>query len=148
MVRSSVQSRLKAYLPFPSRRGDGDDNDNNTAAAAANPPLPAPTTSTTEAARSSRINLLTLYSVIVAGASAAGFGYENAIIGPLAALPEFVLRYQEGMKDPALALRSGGLTSLETVLSAVNQNLLFSIPLVGTIVGAVLASPLQHHLGR
>ncbi|KAK0533081.1 hypothetical protein OC842_003095 [Tilletia horrida] len=77
------------------------------------------------------------YSMFVAGMSAASFGYENAIISPLVALPEFVDKYQG--YDEA----QGGL-----VFSTRNQNLLFSLPLVGTIFGAMLATPLQNLIGR
>jgi MFS family permease len=34
------------------------------------------------------------------------------------------------------------------VLTAHNQNLIFSVPLVGSIIGAVVASPLNFHFGR
>lgn len=34
------------------------------------------------------------------------------------------------------------------VLTARNQNLVFSLPLVGSVVGGLLASPLNFHLGR
>lgn len=34
------------------------------------------------------------------------------------------------------------------VLTARNQNLVFSVPLVGSIIGAVVASPLNFHFGR
>ncbi|KDN43549.1 hypothetical protein K437DRAFT_257444 [Tilletiaria anomala UBC 951] len=94
----------------------------------------------TEAARSSSINFLTCFAVAAAGASAAGFGYENAIIGPLAALPAFVERYQSPSDTAS--------TSSGYVFTAVHQNILFSIPLIGSIIGAVLATPLQNRFGR
>lgn len=34
------------------------------------------------------------------------------------------------------------------VLTARNQNLVFSLPLVGSVIGGILASPLNFHLGR
>lgn len=34
------------------------------------------------------------------------------------------------------------------VLTARNQNLVFSLPLVGSVIGGLLASPLNFHLGR
>ncbi len=133
-----------------------------------------------EAANASSINFLTYYSIVVAGASAAGFQYENALIGPLAALPSFVLRFQAGVSDPdMLAQMAGTATAIvnagtagtnttdttasaaggaaassstaaipSTVLTAVNQNLIFAIPLLGSIIGAVAATPLQNRLGR
>ncbi|CAD6932860.1 unnamed protein product [Tilletia controversa] len=78
-----------------------------------------------------------VYSMVVAGMSAASFGYENSVISPLVALPSFVDRYQ------GVDQAQGGL-----VFSTKNQNLLISLPLVGTILGACLAAPLQNALGR
>lgn len=34
------------------------------------------------------------------------------------------------------------------VLTARNQNLVFSLPLVGSVIGGLLASPMNFHLGR
>ena len=102
------------------------------------PSDPTNLTSSSSAARSSRISTLTYFALIAAGASAAGFAFENSLIGPLAALPAFVERYQGNEVGPDGTL----------VLTALHQNIIFSVPLVATIIGAVLATPLQRCLGR
>ncbi|KAB8073521.1 general substrate transporter [Aspergillus leporis] len=65
------------------------------------------------------------------------FGFDDKIISPVAALEPFVDRYQG--PNPVTG---------KYVFSARNQNLLFSVPLVGSILGGVLASPLNFHFGR
>ncbi|KAL9931277.1 hypothetical protein V8E36_009884 [Tilletia maclaganii] len=80
---------------------------------------------------------LLVYSMFVAGMSAASFAYENSVISPIVALEPFVEKYQ-GFDEA-----QGGL-----VFSTRNQNLLISLPLVGTILGACLATPLQNFMGR
>ncbi|KAE8231465.1 hypothetical protein CF326_g3521 [Tilletia indica] len=78
-----------------------------------------------------------VYSMVITGMSAASFQWENILISPLVALPTFVERYQ------GFDQAQGGL-----VFSTKNQNLLISLPLVGTILGACIAAPLQNRIGR
>ncbi|KAF5858859.1 hypothetical protein ETB97_003656 [Aspergillus alliaceus] len=65
------------------------------------------------------------------------FGFDDKIISPVAALEPFVDKYQG--PNPVTG---------KYVFSARNQNLLFSVPLVGSILGGLLASPLNFHFGR
>ncbi|KAF7713477.1 MFS-type Sugar/inositol transporter [Penicillium ucsense] len=65
------------------------------------------------------------------------FGYDDKLISPVAALPAFVDKYQG--PNPV----TGRL-----VLTARNQDLVFSLPLVGSILGGLLSSPLNYYLGR
>ncbi|KAI9375889.1 general substrate transporter [Aspergillus egyptiacus] len=83
------------------------------------------------------INALLILACIAFGSASFVFGFDDKIISPLAALSEFVQDFQG--PNPV----DGSL-----VLTARNQNLIFSVPLVGSIVGGVAASPLNNHLGR
>ncbi|BFZ56004.1 hypothetical protein PYCC9005_003046 [Savitreella phatthalungensis] len=70
-------------------------------------------------------------------ASQFGYGYDDKVISPIAAIPQFVERYQG--RDRATG---------ELVLSARHQNLVFSLPLVGAIIGAIMTTPLNKKFGR
>ncbi|KAJ5231357.1 uncharacterized protein N7469_005945 [Penicillium citrinum] len=83
------------------------------------------------------VNALLIFSCIVFGAASFIFGYDDKIISPLAALPLFVAKFQG--PNPA----TGAFA-----LTARNQDLVFSIPLVGAVLGGLLASPLNFHFGR
>lgn len=84
------------------------------------------------------LNCRSIFAMVVFGCSSFMFGYDNGIIGSLVALPLFVQKYQGD------ALNADGILAF----TAKNQNLLFSVPLVGSIFGAVLATPLQNKCGR
>ncbi|KAF9892172.1 hypothetical protein FE257_002578 [Aspergillus nanangensis] len=79
---------------------------------------------------------LVLACTIFAAASLL-FGFDDKIISPVAALEPFVDKYQ-GL-NPATGTY---------VLTARNQTLVFSVPLVGSIIGGIAASPLNFHYGR
>ncbi|KAK9452803.1 major facilitator superfamily domain-containing protein [Dipodascopsis uninucleata] len=83
------------------------------------------------------INILLIYACTVFGASTFLFGFDNNVISPVVALKQFVDKYQ-GLNP----------TTGKYVFTARNQNLLFSLPLVGSIVGGLMASPANNHLGR
>ncbi|EPQ30684.1 uncharacterized protein PFL1_01585 [Pseudozyma flocculosa PF-1] len=76
-------------------------------------------------------------TVLTISLSGATYGLENAIMSPLAAMPRFVEKFQGVNPD------TGDLT-----FTASHQSMLFSIPLIGTILGAILSSPLQNRFGR
>lgn len=90
------------------------------------------------AASQRALNFKSIYAMVVFGCSSFMFGYDNGIIGSLVSLPDFVRKYQGS------ALNGDGLLAF----TARNQNLLFSVPLVGSIFGAILATPLQNYCGR
>ncbi|CAG9951564.1 unnamed protein product [Clonostachys rosea f. rosea IK726] len=82
-------------------------------------------------------NFFLILSCFTVGASSVLFGYDDKIVSPVAAMTPFVERFQ-GL-DP----------SVETpILTSKNQTLVFAVPLVGAIVGAVIASPLTTKFGR
>ncbi|KAJ5180330.1 hypothetical protein N7492_003540 [Penicillium capsulatum] len=83
------------------------------------------------------VNSLLVLACLVFGAAAFIFGYDDKIISPVVALPEFVEKFQ-GRNPVTNAF----------VLTARNQNLIISLPLVGAVAGGLLASPLNFHLGR
>ncbi|OJJ04854.1 hypothetical protein ASPVEDRAFT_44398 [Aspergillus versicolor CBS 583.65] len=83
------------------------------------------------------VNALMILACIAFGSASFVFGFDDKVISPLAALSEFVQTFQG--PNPV----DGSL-----VLTARNQNLIFSVPLVGSIFGGILASPLNNHLGR
>ncbi|KAL4910945.1 hypothetical protein BDW74DRAFT_184547 [Aspergillus multicolor] len=83
------------------------------------------------------VNALLILACIAFGCASFVFGFDDKVISPLAALSAFVEDFQG--PNPV----DGSL-----VLTARNQNLIFSVPLVGSIVGGVAASPLNNFLGR
>ncbi|KAJ5675924.1 hypothetical protein N7462_008821 [Penicillium macrosclerotiorum] len=83
------------------------------------------------------VNALLVFACIVFGAASFMFGYDDKLISPIAALASFVEKFQG--PNPATG---------RYVLTARNQNLIFSLPLVGSVVGGLLASPLNFHFGR
>ncbi|CAG8403462.1 unnamed protein product [Penicillium salamii] len=86
--------------------------------------------------RHSQINARLIFTCVVFGAASFLFGFDDKIISPVAALPAFVEKFQ------------GPNPSGKYVLTARNQNLVFSLPLVGSVFGGLLASPMNYHLGR
>ncbi|CAI7629283.1 unnamed protein product [Penicillium glandicola] len=87
--------------------------------------------------RKSQINFQLIFACTVFGAASFLFGFDDKIISPVAALSAFVEKFQG--PNPATG---------NYVLTASNQNLVFSLPLVGSVIGGLLASPLNFHLGR
>ncbi|EPS26106.1 hypothetical protein PDE_01042 [Penicillium oxalicum 114-2] len=85
----------------------------------------------------SAVNARLIFACVVFCAASFVFGYDDKLISPVAALPAFVEKYQG--PNPA----TGRL-----VLTARNQDLVFSLPLIGAVVGGLLSSPLNYHLGR
>ncbi|CEO58449.1 hypothetical protein PMG11_03173 [Penicillium brasilianum] len=83
------------------------------------------------------VNARLVFACVVFGAASFMFGYDDKLISPVAALPGFVEKFQG--PNPV----TGRL-----VLTARNQNLVFSLPLVGAVLGGLLASPLNYHFGR
>ncbi|KAK9482115.1 general substrate transporter [Lipomyces starkeyi] len=82
-------------------------------------------------------NPFLVFSLMVFGASTLLFGFDNNVVSPIAALEPFVRKFQ-GIN---------GATGTY-VFTARNQDLIFSVPLVGTIIGACAASPIQLKFGR
>lgn len=78
-----------------------------------------------------------MYHIVVIGASAFLYGYDNAIVSPVAALEPFVERYQG--PNP---------TTGQLVFTANNQSLVFSLPLAGSVLGALCAPWFQVKYGR
>ncbi|KAJ5202373.1 hypothetical protein N7449_004452 [Penicillium cf. viridicatum] len=87
--------------------------------------------------RKSAINVHLIFACTVFGAASFLFGFDDKIISPVAALPGFVEKFQG--PNPITG---------KYVLTARNQNLVFSLPLVGSVIGGLLASPMNFHLGR
>ncbi|KAL5360315.1 general substrate transporter [Aspergillus floccosus] len=83
------------------------------------------------------INAFLVLTCAIFAAASLLFGFDDKIISPVASLEPFVAKYQ----GPNHA-------SGKYVLTARNQNLVFSVPLVGSILGGLAASPLNFHLGR
>ncbi|OJJ55914.1 hypothetical protein ASPSYDRAFT_157598 [Aspergillus sydowii CBS 593.65] len=83
------------------------------------------------------VNALLILACVAFGSASFVFGFDDKVISPLAALSEFVQTFQG--PNPV----DGSL-----VLTARNQNLIFSVPLVGSIFGGIVASPLNNHFGR
>ncbi|KAK9477820.1 putative MFS alpha-glucoside transporter [Lipomyces japonicus] len=88
-------------------------------------------------AKKSALNSLLIFACVAFGSASFLFGYDDKVISPVAALTGFVEKFQG--RDP---------TTGKLVLTARNQNLVFSVPLVGSIFGGLAASPLNHHFGR
>lgn len=76
-------------------------------------------------------------TVITIALSGATYGLENSLMSPLAAMPEFVKKYQGINRD-----------TRDYTFTASHQSMIFSIPLIGTIAGALLSPFLQDRLGR
>jgi MFS family permease len=72
------------------------------------------------------------FPVFIVGMSWGLYGYDNSFVSPMLSLPHFVARYQG----------SG------TAFTALNLNLLISVPLVGAALGSFASVPLQYRLGR
>ncbi|PWY78601.1 sugar transporter [Aspergillus eucalypticola CBS 122712] len=83
------------------------------------------------------VNFFLLLTCAAFGSASLVFGFDDKIISPVAALAPFVDKYQG--PEP--------LTG-KLVLTARNQSILFSIPLIGSILGGLAASPLNSRLGR
>ncbi|KAJ5570322.1 uncharacterized protein N7459_009752 [Penicillium hispanicum] len=83
------------------------------------------------------VNALLILACTVFGAASFIFGYDDKVISPVIALPAFVAKFQG--PNPV---------TMEYDLTARNQNLVISVPLVGAVVGGLLASPLNFHFGR
>ncbi|OKL55953.1 hypothetical protein UA08_08604 [Talaromyces atroroseus] len=82
------------------------------------------------------VNACLIYACIAFGSASFLFGYDDKVISPVAALNGFVAQFQG---DPARGTLS---------LTARNQDLVFSVPLVGSIIGGLAASPLNTRFGR
>ncbi|KAI9893361.1 MAG: hypothetical protein M1814_006657 [Vezdaea aestivalis] len=83
------------------------------------------------------VNPLLVLCCITIGASSFFYGYDNNLISPIVALKPFVEKYQ-GVNP----------VTKKYVFTAYNQNLLFSVPLVASIIGALVTPPLTFRLGR
>ncbi len=82
----------------------------------------------------SRSVLVTVVTIALSGAT---YGLENSLMSPLAAMPEFVKKYQGLNRD-----------TRDYTFTASHQSMIFSIPLIGTIFGALLSPYVQNRLGR
>ncbi|ETS62565.1 sucrose transporter [Moesziomyces aphidis] len=82
----------------------------------------------------SRSVLVTVVTIALSGAT---YGLENSLMSPLAAMPEFVKKYQGLNHD-----------TRDYTFTASHQSMIFSIPLIGTIFGALLSPYVQNRLGR
>ncbi|SPO32349.1 related to monosaccharide transporter [Ustilago trichophora] len=76
-------------------------------------------------------------TVVTIALSGATYGLENSLMSPLAAMPEFVKKYQ-GINAETRSY----------TFTASHQSMIFSIPLIGTIFGALISPYLQNRLGR
>ncbi|KAH8705318.1 putative MFS alpha-glucoside transporter [Talaromyces proteolyticus] len=83
------------------------------------------------------VNVLLILACVAFGSASFLFGYDDKVISPVAALSAYVEKFQG--PNPV----DGTL-----VLTARNQNLVFSVPLVGSILGGLAASPLNSRYGR
>ncbi|CAI7612169.1 unnamed protein product [Penicillium discolor] len=83
------------------------------------------------------INAWLIFTCTVFGAASFLFGFDDKIISPIAALTPFVAKFQG--PNP---------TTGHNILTASNKSLIFSLPLVGSVIGGLLASPLNFHFGR
>ncbi|KAF7591983.1 hypothetical protein BBP40_000830 [Aspergillus hancockii] len=83
------------------------------------------------------VNLVLAVACVVFGAASLLLDFDDKLISPVAALHPFVERYQG--PNPK--------TSRYT-LTAHNQNIIFSIPLAGSILGGLAASPPNFRFGR
>ncbi|QRD84291.1 permease of the major facilitator superfamily [Aspergillus flavus] len=95
------------------------------------------TTNSHHLSKERTVNVFLLVACVVFGAASFLFGFDDKIISPVAALHPFVERYQG--PNP----RTGRYT-----LTAHNQNIVFSVPLVGSILGGLAASPMNFRFGR
>ncbi|EHK21557.1 uncharacterized protein TRIVIDRAFT_91290 [Trichoderma virens Gv29-8] len=84
------------------------------------------------------INVLLVLSCLAFGAASFLFGYDDKVISPVAATEYFVKKFQ-GHPNPA---------SGKFALTARNQDLVFSVPLVGSVVGGLATTPLSSRFGR
>ncbi|EST05888.1 General substrate transporter [Kalmanozyma brasiliensis GHG001] len=82
-------------------------------------------------------SLSVFVTVLTIALSGATYGLENSLMSPLAAMPEFVKKYQ-GLNR----------ATRDYTFTASHQSMIFSIPLIGTICGALLSPFLQNKLGR
>ncbi|CCF47981.1 hypothetical protein NDA11_004122 [Ustilago hordei] len=76
-------------------------------------------------------------TVITIALSGATYGLENSLMSPLSAIPEFVKKYQ-GLNH----------ATRDYTFTANRQSMIFAIPLIGTIIGAIISPRLQSRLGR
>ncbi|KAJ9313712.1 hypothetical protein DTO271D3_6016 [Paecilomyces variotii] len=83
------------------------------------------------------VNAFLILACIAFGSASFLFGYDDKVISPIAALTAYVEKYQG--PNPVTG---------KLVLTARNQNLVFAVPLVGSIIGGLAASPLNNHFGR
>ncbi|KAL1614623.1 hypothetical protein SLS54_009593 [Diplodia seriata] len=83
------------------------------------------------------VNALLVATCTVFAAASFLFGFDDKVISPIVALEPFVDKYQG--PNP---------TTGKLVFTARNQNLLFAVPLVGSILGALAAYPLNNRFGR
>ena len=71
-------------------------------------------------------------SVAIVGMSWGLYGYDNSFVSPLLSLPHFVAKYQGS----------------DSAFTALNLNLLVSVPLIGAALGSYLSVPIQQKIGR
>ncbi|SNX82070.1 related to monosaccharide transporter [Melanopsichium pennsylvanicum] len=76
-------------------------------------------------------------TVVTIALSGATYGLENSLMSPLAAMPDFVKKHQ-GINHE----------TRNYTFTASHQSMIFSIPLIGTIFGALVSPYLQNRLGR
>ncbi|KAJ5677489.1 uncharacterized protein N7477_003122 [Penicillium maclennaniae] len=104
--------------------------------------------------RKGAVNALLVLVCVVFGGASFIFGYDDKLISPVAALTPFVsfsrMVTEDGNVDRYQVKKFQGPNPAtgEYVLTARNQNLVISVPLVGAVVGGLLASPLNFNFGR
>jgi sugar porter (SP) family MFS transporter len=104
------------------------------------------------------VNTLLVVACLTFGASSFLFGYDDKVISPLVSLELFVSSRSPPLHNTesldllmsSQVKKYQGLNHVTQtyVFTAHNQQLLFSIPLIGSIIGALLATPLNFYLGR
>lgn len=106
------------------------------------------------------VNGLLILACITFGSAAFLFGFDNNVISPVVALEPFVSTYQSSLPMQLAELicplaasqvkkyQGPNPVTGKYVFTARNQNLIFSVPLVGSIFGGMAASPVNNHWGR
>lgn len=80
----------------------------------------------------SAFNKYMMFCCLTVGFGGLNWGYENALVGPISAMPTFV-RDMQGLNT-----KTGSF-----VLTARNQSIVFSVPLTGTVVRKIISSPIK-----
>ena len=112
---------------------------------------------TSENRQRGTINPLLVVACAVFGAASFMFGYDDKVISPIIALPAFVSpvssAYDQRTYSTNVLIQVENFQGINPstgsfVLTARNQNLVISVPLVGGVTGSLFAPALTFHFGR